>query len=172
MLVFSLLMPLSIIVRLKHNLYSSLLVDLPFFVTATFSVCFFYVATQREIGISAWQRVKYLPFLLSLGIGLAINNAKAVIEALLNQESGFTRTPKTGSEGKNAQVVKKSYRGKKSWLPALELAFGVYFTFALWLAWHLEVYTSLPFLVLFQMGFLYVGLSSLLQGRRAEPGLS
>ena len=41
----------------------------------------------------------------------------------MNQESGFTRTPKTGSEGKRVQDVKKSYRGKKSWLPALELAF-------------------------------------------------
>jgi len=168
MLVFSLLMPLSIIVRFKHNLYSTLLLDLPFFVTATFSVCFFYVATQRELGMSWGRRLKYLPFLLSLGIGLAINNAKAVVEALMNQESGFTRTPKTGSEGKTARAVAKSYRGKKSWLPAVELAFGAYFTFAIWLAWNLEVYTSLPFLVLFQGGFLYVGLSSLLQERFAK----
>ncbi len=168
MLVFSLLMPLSIVVRFKHNLYSTLLLDLPFFVTATFSVCFFYVATQAELGMSWGRRLKYLPFLLSLGIGLAINNAKAVIEALMNQESGFTRTPKTGAEGKSAKAVKKSYRGKKNWLPIAELAFGAYFTFAIWLAWHLEVYTSLPFLFLFQGGFLYVGLSSLLQGMRAR----
>ncbi|MBK7862295.1 MAG: glycosyltransferase [Archangiaceae bacterium] len=165
MLVFSLLMPLSIVVRFKHNLYSTLLLDLPFFVTATFSVCFFYVATQRELGMSWGRRLKYLPFLLSLGIGLAINNAKAVIEAVLNQESGFTRTPKTGAEGKKAIAVQKSYRGKKNWLPIVELAFGIYFTGAIWLAWHLEVYASLPFLVLFQAGFFYVGISSLLQDR-------
>ena len=29
----------------------------------------------------------------------------------------------------------------------------------------MAIYTSLPFLVLFQLGFLYVGLSSLLQGK-------
>src|SRR6185436_2648749 len=127
--------------RFKHNLYSTLLLDLPFFVTATFSVCFFYVATQRELGMSWGRRLKYLPFLMCLGIGLAINNAKAVIEALLNQESGFTRTPKTGSEGKNVRAVKKNYRGKKSWLPVIELAFGIYFSFAAWYAWDMEVYT-------------------------------
>jgi hypothetical protein len=165
MLLLSLLMPLSMLVRFKHGLYGTLLLDLPFFVTATFSVCFFYVATQRELGLTWWARLKYLPFLMSLGIGLAINNAKAVIEALLNQESGFTRTPKTGSEGKSVKSVKKGYRGKKSWLPAIELAFGLYFTGAAYLAWDMEVYTSLPFLVLFQVGFLYVGLSSLFQGR-------
>jgi hypothetical protein len=38
----------------------------------------------------------------------------------------------------------------------------------------MEVYTSLPFLVLFQLGFLYVGISSLLVGRfgeKAAPAL-
>jgi cellulose synthase/poly-beta-1,6-N-acetylglucosamine synthase-like glycosyltransferase len=165
MLLLSLVMPLSMFVRFKHGLYGTLLLDLPFSVTATLSVCFFYVATQRELGLTWPQRLKYLPFLMCLGIGLAINNAKAVIEALFNQESGFTRTPKTGSEGKNVQAVKKTYRGKASWLPAIELAFGIYFTFAAWYAWDMAVYTSLPFLVLFQVGFLYVGLSSVLQGR-------
>ncbi len=165
MVLLSVLMPLSMLVRFKHGLYGTLLLDLPFSITATLSVCFFYVATQRELGRSWWGRLKYLPFLMSLGIGLALNNAKAVIEALLNQESGFTRTPKTGSEGKRVGHVKKSYLGQKSLMPLVELAFGLYFTGAVYLAWDMEVYTSLPFLVLFQVGFLYVGLSSLLQGR-------
>jgi hypothetical protein len=103
---------------------------------------------------------------MSLGIGLAINNAKAVMEALLNQQSGFTRTPKTGVEGKTAKVaVKKSYRGSKTLLPVIELSFGVYFTGALWFAIQANIWTSVPFLVLFQLGFLYVGLMSLFQGR-------
>ncbi|MFN0061944.1 MAG: cellulose synthase family protein [Myxococcaceae bacterium] len=166
MVLLSVLMPISMVVRFNHGLYSTLFLDLPFFITATASVCFFYIACQREQGLSWWQRLKYLPFLMSLGIGLAINNAKAVLEALLNQQSGFTRTPKTGVEGKAAQVrVKKSYRGTKTLLPIIELAFGVYFSGALWFAIDKGIYTSVPFLVLFQMGFLYVGLSSLFQGR-------
>ena len=166
MVVLSVLMPLSMVVRFNHGLYSTLFLDLPCFITATASVCVFYVATQRELGLSWWKRVKYLPFLMSLGIGLAINNAKAVMEALLNQESGFTRTPKTGAQGKTANLaVKKSYRGSKTLLPLLELSFGLYFTGALWFAIQANIWTSVPFLVLFQLGFLYVGLMSLLQGR-------
>jgi len=153
-------------VRFNHGLYSTLFLDLPFCITATASVCFFYVAAQREQGFTWWERIRYLPFLMSLGIGLAVNNAKAVVEALLNQESGFTRTPKTGSEGREILVpVKRSYRGKANLMPVVELCFGAYFTGALWFALDAGIWTSVPFLVLFQIGFLYVGLTSLIQGR-------
>jgi cellulose synthase/poly-beta-1,6-N-acetylglucosamine synthase-like glycosyltransferase len=163
MVLLSVLMPLSMVVRFEHGLYGTLFLDLPFCIAATLSVTFFYIATQRELGRGWWDRVKYLPFLMSLGLGMAINNAKAVVEALFKQESGFTRTPKTGAEGRNVLKVKKAYRGKASWMPYVELAFGAYFTWAVWFAWDNSVYTSLPFLILFQLGFLYVGVSSLLQ---------
>ncbi len=169
MVLLSVLMPISMVVRFQHGLYETLFLDLPFCMTATASVCFFYVACQREQGLTWWTRLKYLPFLMSIGIGLAINNAKAVAEALLNQQSGFTRTPKTGVEGKGLKVqVKKSYRGRKNLLPAIELLFGLYFTGALWFAIDAGIYTSIPFLVLFQVGFLYVGLMSLLHGHRGS----
>jgi len=162
-------MPLPMVERFNHGLYSTLFLDLPFCLTATASVCFFYVATQREQGLPFWSRLKYLPFLMSLGIGLAINNAKAVAEALLNQQSGFTRTPKTGSEGRIIRAqVKRSYRGATSRMPLIELAFGLYFTGALWFAVDAHIWTSVPFLVLFQVGFLYVGVMSLVQGRSIE----
>ena len=166
MVLLSVLMPLSMVVRFNHGLYSTLFLDLPFCLAATASVCFFYVATQRELGLTGWKRVKYLPFIMSLGIGLAINNAKAVIEALLNQQSAFARTPKTGSEGKSVRsTVKRSYRGARSMMPLIELGFGLYFSGALWFAIDAHIWTSVPFLVLFQVGFLYVGAVSLFQGR-------
>ena len=61
--------------------------------------------------------------------------------------------------------VKKSYLGTKTLMPLVELAFAAYFTGALWFAIDARIYTSVPFIILFQAGFLYVGLSSLLQGR-------
>jgi cellulose synthase/poly-beta-1,6-N-acetylglucosamine synthase-like glycosyltransferase len=163
MVLLSVLMPLSMVVRFQHGLYGTLFLDLPFFLTATASVCFFYVASQREQGKGWWDRLKYLPFLMSLGIGLAINNARAVLEALLSQQSAFTRTPKTGAEGKVLKVrVKKSYLGEKTQASIIEVAFGLYFTGALHFAVEKEIWASIPFLLLFQVGFLYVGLSSLL----------
>ncbi len=50
-------------------------------------------------------------------------------------------------------------------MPLVELLFALYFTGALWFAIDARIYTSVPFIILFQAGFLYVGLSSLLQGR-------
>lgn len=166
MVVLSALMPISMVVRFQHGLYGTLFLDLPFFISATASVSLFYVAAQREQGRSWWGRIKYLPFIMSLGIGLALNNAKAVLEALLNQQSAFARTPKTGAEGKVVKKkVQKSYFGTKSWLPVLELTFGAYFLGATWFAYEAEIYTSLPFLLIFLVGFLYVGLSSLVPNR-------
>ena len=52
-------------------------------------------------------------------------------------------------------------------LPVLELALGAYLTSAIYFALDKGVYFSLPFLLLFQWGFIYVGLMSLLQGRFA-----
>ena len=70
--------------------------------------------------------------------------------------------------------MKKSYRGSKTLMPVVELLFAAYFTGALWFAIDRHIYTSVPFIVLFQAGFLYVGVSSLLQGlagrvKLAEP---
>jgi len=167
MVLLSVLMPISMVVRFKHGLYETLFLDLPFCISATASVCFFYIACQREQGLSWWDRIKYLPFVMSIGIGLAVNNATAVVEALLNQHSGFTRTPKIGVEGKAVKPeVSESYRGRRNLLPVVELLFGLYFTGALWFAIDSEIYTSVPFLILFQVGFLYVGVMSALQGNR------
>jgi hypothetical protein len=166
MVVLSVLMPISMVIRFRHGWYGVLLLDFPFFITATASVCFFYYASQREVGATPWKSLGYVPFVMCLGIGMSLNNAKAVLEALLGQQSGFTRTPKLGvGNGRESWVVKR-YRGKtKGYLPWVELGFAVYLAFSVWFALDNEIWFSLPFLILFQVGYLYVGLMSLLQGK-------
>jgi cellulose synthase/poly-beta-1,6-N-acetylglucosamine synthase-like glycosyltransferase len=164
MVVLSFLMPLSMVIRFRHGWYEVLFLDLPFFITATLSVFSFYLASQKEIGIPLKQRVKYLPFIMALGIGMCISNAKAVLEGMFGLTSEFTRTPKHGVQGRlrNGWTLKK-YKGLKSALPFLEIAFGVYLSFSIWIAVDRELVFSLPFLFLFQLGFLYVGFMSLFQ---------
>jgi cellulose synthase/poly-beta-1,6-N-acetylglucosamine synthase-like glycosyltransferase len=165
--VLSLLMPLSMVIRLRHGWYAVLLLDFPAFIMATISVSAFYIASQREVGASKWSQIKYLPFLMSLGIGLSINNAKAVLEALLNQQSSFVRTPKLGVVGKkDAIAAKTKYRGKLNLVPFVEVGLGLYLSYAIYFAISADIWSSLPFLVLFQLGFLYCGVSSFLQARR------
>jgi hypothetical protein len=164
MILLTVLMPVSMVIRFKHGWYEVLLLDLPFFWTATVSVVLFYVASQREIGIAWWKRLQYLPFIMALGIGMCVNQSKAVIEALVGYETGFNRTPKTGMQGRDRSWLKKKYRTLLTAQPLLELALGAYLTSAIWFALDKGVYFSLPFLLLFQWGFFYVGLVSLLQG--------
>ncbi len=167
MILLTVLMPVSMVIRFKHGWYEVLLLDLPFFWTATMSVVMFYIASQREIGIPWWGRIKYLPFIMALGIGMCVNQSKAVIEAIVGYETGFTRTPKMGVHGRDRSWLQKRYRTLLTAQPLLELALGAYLTSAIWFALDKGVYFSLPFLLLFQWGFFYVGLVSLLQGRIA-----
>ena len=161
MVLVAVMMPVSMFVRFQYGLDGSLFLDLPIFLAATASVSFFYIATVRELGLGWWDRVKYLPFLMSLGIGLSINQSRAVIEALLDRQSEFSRTPKTGSEGSTVQAVKKTYKGQHTWVPFVELTFAVYFMAAIVYAAANGIYTSMPYLALFCFGYLYVGVTSL-----------
>src|SRR5512136_1835133 len=130
MIPLAILMPITVVVRVSHGWIEVLLLDLPFFAAATMSVCVFYVASQREIQASPWQRVKYLPFLMALGIGMAVNQSRAVLEALLGHQTGFTRTPKSGGASKDAAPRARRYRVAVSLQPLLELTLAGYFTLA------------------------------------------
>jgi hypothetical protein len=100
--------------------------------------------------------------LLALGIGLSLNNARAVLEAIFNHKSDFTRTPKYGIERKSQAWRSCKYRPLKSALPIAELAFAIYFSYFVWFAVAHRQFLSVPFLLMFQGGFFYVSLSSLL----------
>ena len=99
MCVLSVLMFPSMVIRYNMGWYEMMLIDVPLFFAATFSVCNFYMVCQREIHRDWRARIKYLPFLMSIGIGLCINNTRAVLEALFNKQSEFARTPKYRIEG-------------------------------------------------------------------------
>jgi cellulose synthase/poly-beta-1,6-N-acetylglucosamine synthase-like glycosyltransferase len=163
MCVLSVLMFPAMVIRYNMGWYEMLLIDVPLFFAATFSVCNFYMVCQREIHTDWRTRIKYLPFLMSIGIGLSINNTRAVIEALFNKQSEFTRTPKYHIERDSDEWVGKKYRQSVAVQPLIELAFGLYFTSTVFYAIANQIYGTVPFLVLFQIGFLYTGLLSIVQ---------
>jgi hypothetical protein len=100
---------------------------------------------------------------MSIGIGLAINNTKAVFEALFNKQSEFARTPKYRVETGTDEWIGKKYRQSFVVQPMIELALGLYYTATVFYALANGIYGTLPFLVLFQIGFLYTGLLSIVQ---------
>jgi len=138
------------------------LFDVPVFMLASVSAAVFYAVAQREIHPKTWMgKIVYLPVLLALGIGMSINNARAVLEALFNHQSEFTRTPKYGIERKNQKWNVKRYSPLKSLAPLLEVGFAIYFTWFLVEAAMAGQWFSVPFIALFQGGFSYVAYSSI-----------
>jgi cellulose synthase/poly-beta-1,6-N-acetylglucosamine synthase-like glycosyltransferase len=140
------------------------LLDVPIFLAASLSVAVFYICAQRELHPRTWMReILLLPALIALGVGLSINNARAVLEAVFNHQSEFKRTPKYGIEKKSQSWRSCRYMPLKSFLPLVEVAFAIYFSYFVWYALTHGQYFSLPFLLMFQGGFLYVALCSLAQ---------
>jgi cellulose synthase/poly-beta-1,6-N-acetylglucosamine synthase-like glycosyltransferase len=138
------------------------LIDLPIFAATTLSVAVFYLCAQRELYPKDWKReILFFPFVLALGIGLSISNGRAVLEAVFNHESPFARTPKYGFALAERLRKKNRYACFGNAFPVVELLFAIYFSYFVVTALGNREFLSLPFLMLFQMGFAYVALTSL-----------
>jgi cellulose synthase/poly-beta-1,6-N-acetylglucosamine synthase-like glycosyltransferase len=173
MIVLSVLLLPAMIIRFYQGWFQMLYIDLPLFMASTFSISSFYLVSQRELFPGKWFRaLLYLPFLMALGIGLTVTNTRAVLEALLGKQSEFTRTPKYHVESKKDKVGANNYRRGLGWVPWVELLIGCYFAITVYYAIDNENYITVPFLILFVLGYWYTGLMSLLQGRFAGISLS
>lgn len=165
MVLLSLLMFPAMVIRYNMGWAEMLLIDVPLFLGATTSVCSFYAFAQRQVfGEDSWsRRLKYIPGVLALGIGLSVNNAKAVLEGLLGKPSEFVRTPKLGVLAASDDWRLKRYRGLTNWVPYTELALAFYFAaMAVYAVTH-GLWGSVPFILIFQAGYLYTSVLSLIQ---------
>lgn len=164
---FFLLLP-AMFVRFDGAWTHVALIDIPLFVASFFSISAFYICSQREIYPDWLNRIRYIPLISSVGIGLSVNNAKAVLEAILDHETPFQRTPKFGVNARSDAWKAKKYRGSKTKLLWLELILGVYFAFLTLFSIATERYLMAPFLALFHIGFIYTWSLSVFQGRRKD----
>jgi glycosyltransferase involved in cell wall biosynthesis len=127
------------------------------FVVCTLSVMLFYERSQRAIGRSLRQRLLDVPLAMALGIGMCVSQTRAVLGGLVRGATGeFVRTPKRGDGG-----TAPRYRAALSGWPGIELAFAAWFSWALVSAVRDRSWGSLPFLLLFFWGFVWVGSLSL-----------
>lgn len=171
MIVLSVLLLPAMIIRFYQGWFQMLYIDLPLFMASTFSISSFYLVSQKELFPKSWLRsLLFLPLLMALGIGLTITNTRAVLEALVGKQTAFARTPKYRVESKKDKVGATKYRKRLGWVPWIEIAIGCYFALAVYYAIDNENYFTVPFLLLFVIGYWCTGLMSLLQGRFA--GLS
>jgi len=146
-------------------------IDLPLFGVSTASILAFYVVASREAGHTRRESWARLPAVLAVGIGLALNNARAVLEGLLGRRSGFLRTPKYGLAPGGPVLVRGPYRSgtmRRAWVEALTAG---YFATLLVGAIAAGLWGAVPFLGLFAAGFGYTAAAALTTpGTRSRTG--
>ncbi len=120
-----------------------------------------YLVGQR-LARPHWERcILLLPFLLVVGVGMALSNSRAIAEAIFRKESAFIRTPKRGDR------AIKAYRIRLPWVALIEIALGAYS------GWTLTQYISAnkllvsPFLAIYTAGFLFIGLLTFVHSAKA-----
>jgi cellulose synthase/poly-beta-1,6-N-acetylglucosamine synthase-like glycosyltransferase len=163
----------------KPHSWSQYVFSVSLFILATCSASTFFCFSQRELfGKNAgWKAIMYMPVLMALGVGMGINNARAVFEAIWGaikkKPSEFVRTPKYGMTGVGRHRARQTnvFTFSKLVLPILEIAFGCYMASCLWISFWYQCgilpgsdksgWASVPFLMIFAGGYFYVGFGSL-----------
>lgn len=132
------------------------------FVLASISTFLFYMFAQKAIHLDWRRRLLLFPVFLAGSMGFAVNNTKAVLEALVGKRTGFARTPKQGIIGITQNVKPKKYRQKKIGITVVfEILLALYFVFGIGVSvYYLEI-AAIPFQLLFLLGFGTVGYMSL-----------
>jgi hypothetical protein len=145
------------------------------FVLGSISATVFYLASQRVQRRGFWSTLIQGPMLMSIGIGIALNNAVACVEALLGHDTPFVRTPKYNVTKSTPRQQRGGIRrvvpipSLKWSMTVIEILMGLYMLECARLSLQVDnTVISLPFVMLFACGYLYIGVTSLwmhLRGR-------
>ncbi len=130
------------------------------FSLAVVSVSIFYLSSQIAAGQGFIRPLKDLPFLLALGLGMCLNNTKAVLEGLFGKSGEFKRTPKRNVDGSDRSKHWNITLPSLPPLACMEMAAGCYFLFLIGFSVIWGKTGVLPFLALFCFGFAYIGFYS------------
>lgn len=137
-----------------------IVIDSSLVLLATFSASTFYVASQREIFRTWGDSLKYLPFLMGLGVGISINNARAAFEGFFGGQSEFVRTPKFGlaaDGGRQWQQKAGTNRLDAKRIQAwCELFMSCYMAACVAYTVYSKMWLGLFFMCLFAVGYSYV----------------
>ena len=139
--------------KLPHPWY----IDLFWFVLLAIPGTCFYLCAERELHPDWSTRLMLVPWVVTVGVGLSVNNARAVLDGLCGRDSTFTRTNKFGIQSKTDPWRDKDYR--TPWTPTawIELALAAYFAVGCVVAWKHKLLLALPSAALVCAGFGYVG---------------
>ena len=104
------------------------------------------------------------PVYLAFSAGLSLNNTKALLSGLFKRKSEFVRTPKFHILDSNPKIKSNGYLNSKMNIQiGIEMVLGIYCVLGALLAVYFSEFAVLPFILLFGIGYLMMGLFSLRQ---------
>jgi hypothetical protein len=114
----------------------------------------------------AWRRIpRDVACTMLLGVGLSLNNTRAVLEGCMGDAGAWVRTPKTGDRDRQ-RAVTRGYPSSGRMMGAGELSLAAYFGSVAVFAWWFADRRAVPFLLLLLLGFAAVAFPSLARRRR------
>ena len=155
-LLLGLLIYPSALARRALNGEEFLIVDLIIFLLATIPFVIYYTAAGRKRN-RPWRRL--LPAVavtLATGVGLTAPATRAVLRGLAGRGDGFARTPKKGTGG-----VFREHPASQVLDTAFKLAMASVMSLFLIAAIRSQLYASVPFLMLFALGYWSLGVGGL-----------
>jgi len=164
MVAVSFLLPLSLYFRTQVHWPFMTLVERVALVATSTSIILFYAVCQRDLHADWTTRLRNLPAMISVGVGMCISNAKAVLQGLVGHRLEFYRTPKYSVPSHDQSWKKMDYRSGSSFAALTELVFACYFLVATGVAYSSRQWGSLPFIALFCFGYTYVALLTAMHG--------
>jgi cellulose synthase/poly-beta-1,6-N-acetylglucosamine synthase-like glycosyltransferase len=130
-----------------------------------------YALSQRALYSDWRRRFLVFPILALLGTGIALNNARAVLEALVGRGGAFSRTPKFRLEDGRGSWADSTYRLPMDWTTLGEVLLTGYALATILAAWRARNLYAIPFLLLYLGGFGLTAALGIWQAKLTRKGL-
>jgi cellulose synthase/poly-beta-1,6-N-acetylglucosamine synthase-like glycosyltransferase len=119
---------------------------------ASFGHPWLYLIAQKARRRPATEAWALVGLVVAGNLGIAINNTRALVEALLGLRSDFNRTPKYALTSRSDHWRGKTYPPPGSLWPLLEILFAIYCSITLGYALRHGQLLAVPFLLLYVLG--------------------
>lgn len=129
-------------------------------VVASFGHPWLYFVAQRARGRGWREAIFAVPLVVAGNMGIAVNNSRALVEALARRQSPFLRTPKYALLTRSDHWAEKRYQAPMTPWPLVELALAAYALAAIVYAGLHGHLLAIPFLALYFVGLGYMGVIS------------
>lgn len=117
-----------------------------------------FITAQYVLHRDWARRLRTLPFLLFIAVGMAPSNARAILKGLFGRQHTFVRTPKGHSTDYGLRVDS---------ILLVELALAVYAAVGLWLALARGSYGPILLMATCMLGFLYVACLGVMESQKS-----